>query len=167
VRCARAPGVVGGVVSRRRRTRARASSSASALRRRARDAPYAVHPSASGAASASPRVTMVFRTGTRARPTRSIVDAMSRVASRRASRRVASRRVAASRRGVASRRRRMRHCGTRAPMRARGFPPAAQPDIVRAAQKDETYAAVRGRRRRARARARTPSIAARCGNDLD
>jgi len=27
--------------------------------------------------------------------------------------------------------------------RARGFPPAARPDVVRAAQKDETYAAVR------------------------
>jgi len=27
--------------------------------------------------------------------------------------------------------------------RSRGFPPAAQPDVVRAAQKDETYAAVR------------------------
>ena len=27
--------------------------------------------------------------------------------------------------------------------RSRGFPPAAQPDVVRAAQKDETHAAVR------------------------
>ena len=27
--------------------------------------------------------------------------------------------------------------------RSRGFPPAARPDVVRAAQKDETYAAVR------------------------
>ena len=38
-----------------------------------------------------------------------------------------------------------RHIATPASMatRARGFPPAARPDVVRAAQKDETYAAVR------------------------
>ena len=82
---------------------------------------------------------MVFRTGARARPTRSTVDAMPRDARRqRARARVARARddARASTNGAALRDASMA-------TRSRGFPPAARPDVVRAAQKDETHAAVR------------------------